>query len=171
VGRSLTRGRVCHLQLLLALASAAILRSESHGTRDHTRILLYQVRDFPFRRLLRLAGLRWRYSSPPPHVIRISEETLTTELTSIRTEYSRSPSQRVPLLSVAAETSEPLSSKLTSASAAIPAFRQCLPSRQLLRTEGVAWSAQRIRTAVNLGFLNRHRYFSIQVAPQLSSRG
>jgi hypothetical protein len=37
---SLTRGRVCRLQLLLAL---------------------------PFRRLLRLAGLRWRYSTPPSH--------------------------------------------------------------------------------------------------------
>jgi hypothetical protein len=24
---------------------------------------------FPFRRLLRLAGLRWRYSTPPPHGI------------------------------------------------------------------------------------------------------
>jgi hypothetical protein len=32
------------------------------------------------------------------------------------------------VLSVAAETSEPLPSKLTSASAAIPAFRQCLLS-------------------------------------------
>jgi hypothetical protein len=29
--------------------------------------LLSQIRDFPFRRLLRLAGLRWRYSTPPPH--------------------------------------------------------------------------------------------------------
>jgi hypothetical protein len=36
---------------------------------------------------------------------------------------------------------------------------------------GVAWSAQRIYTAVNIGFLDRSRYFSIQVAPQLSSRG
>jgi hypothetical protein len=62
---SLTRGRVCHLQLLLALASAVILGSESRGTRDH--ILLSQIRDFPFRRLLRLAGLRWKYSAPPPH--------------------------------------------------------------------------------------------------------
>jgi hypothetical protein len=52
---SLTRGRVCRLQLLLALASAVILRSESRG-----------IRDFPFRRLLRLGGLRWRYSIPPP---------------------------------------------------------------------------------------------------------
>jgi hypothetical protein len=36
---------------------------------------------------------------------------------------------------------------------------------------GVAWSAQRIFTAVNLGFINRSRYFSFQVFPQLSSRG
>jgi hypothetical protein len=33
---------------------------------------------------------------------------------------------------------------------------------------GVAWSAQQILTAVNLGFLDQSRYFSIQVAPQLS---
>jgi hypothetical protein len=39
------------------------------------------------------------------------------------------------------------------------------------RVEGVAWSAQRIPTAINLGFLDRSRYFFIQVAPQLSSRG
>jgi hypothetical protein len=61
----LTRGRVCRLQLLLALASAVIFVSESLGTCDH--ILLSQIRDFPFRRLPRLAGLRWRYSTPPPH--------------------------------------------------------------------------------------------------------
>jgi hypothetical protein len=62
------RGRVCCLQLLLALASAVILGFESRGTRDH--ILLFQIRDFPFYRLLRLAGLRWWYSTPPPHGIR-----------------------------------------------------------------------------------------------------
>jgi hypothetical protein len=61
----LTRGRVCRLQLLLALASAVIFGFESRGTRDH--ILLSQIRDFLFCRLLRLAGLRWRYSTPPPH--------------------------------------------------------------------------------------------------------
>jgi hypothetical protein len=88
---SLTRGRVCHLQLLLALASLVSLRSESPGTRDH--ILLFQIRDstnlegqgpvfifprnrvaqlyppgagFPFCRLLRFAGIRWKYSNPPP---------------------------------------------------------------------------------------------------------
>jgi hypothetical protein len=36
---------------------------------------------------------------------------------------------------------------------------------------GVTWSAQRIPTAIKLGFLYRSRYFFIQVAPQLSSRG
>jgi hypothetical protein len=62
---SLTRGRVCRFQLLLVLASAVILGSESQGTLDY--ILLSQIWDVPFRRLLRLAGLRWRYSTPPPH--------------------------------------------------------------------------------------------------------
>jgi hypothetical protein len=62
---SLTRGRIYRLQLLLALASAVFLGSESLGTREH--ILLSQIWDFPFRRLLRLAGSRWKYSTPPPH--------------------------------------------------------------------------------------------------------
>jgi hypothetical protein len=64
---SQTRGRICRLQLLLAFASAVIFWFESRGTRDH--ILLSQIRDFPFRRLLQFAGLRWRYSTPPPHEI------------------------------------------------------------------------------------------------------
>jgi hypothetical protein len=59
----LTRGRICRLQLLRALASAVIIGSESRRTRGH--ILLSQIRDFPFRRLLRLAGSRWRYSVIP----------------------------------------------------------------------------------------------------------
>jgi hypothetical protein len=62
---SLTRGRVCRLQLFLVLARAVIFGSEFHETRDHN--LLSQIRDFPFRRLLRLSGLRWRYSTPHPH--------------------------------------------------------------------------------------------------------
>jgi hypothetical protein len=62
---SLTRGRVCRLQFLLALTSAVIFGSESRRTRGH--ILLSQIRDFPFRRLLRLAGSRWRHSTLPPH--------------------------------------------------------------------------------------------------------
>jgi hypothetical protein len=39
------RGWVCRLQLLLVLASAVILRSESQGTDAH--ILLSQIRDSP----------------------------------------------------------------------------------------------------------------------------
>jgi hypothetical protein len=42
---SLTTGWVCRLQLLLALASAVILGSESRGIHDH--ILLSQSRDSP----------------------------------------------------------------------------------------------------------------------------
>jgi hypothetical protein len=62
---SLTRGRVCLLYMLLSLSSVVFLWSESLRTRGH--ILLSQIWDFPFRRLLRLAGSRWRYSTPPPH--------------------------------------------------------------------------------------------------------
>jgi hypothetical protein len=40
-GCSLTRGRVCHLQLLLTLDSAVILGSEFRGTRDHILLPLY----------------------------------------------------------------------------------------------------------------------------------
>jgi hypothetical protein len=51
----------------------------------------------------------------------------------------------------------------------IPTERPPLVSEvsvNLLRVEGVARSAQRIPTAVNLSFLDRSRYFFIQVAPQ-----
>jgi hypothetical protein len=51
--------------MLLVFASAVFLGSEFLETRDH--ILLSQFRNFHFRRLLRLAGSRWRYSTPPPH--------------------------------------------------------------------------------------------------------
>jgi hypothetical protein len=58
---SLTRRRVCRIQFLVVLASAVVFGSES--SRTHGHILLSQIRDFPFRRLLRLAGSRWRYST------------------------------------------------------------------------------------------------------------
>jgi hypothetical protein len=99
VAPSLTRGWVCNLLLLLVIACAFPLESGSRGTLDH--ILLSQFlrlpqpgepgpciyipqeqggsvispgTGFPFRRLLRLAGLRWRYYIPPPHGL------LTTDL-------------------------------------------------------------------------------------------
>jgi hypothetical protein len=45
--------------------TAVFLGSESLGTRDH--ILLSQIWVFPFRRLLRLAGWQWMYSTQPPN--------------------------------------------------------------------------------------------------------
>jgi hypothetical protein len=45
VTSTLTRGWVCHLQLLQVLSSADILRSESRRIHDH--ILLSQIGDFP----------------------------------------------------------------------------------------------------------------------------
>jgi hypothetical protein len=77
---SLMRGRVCRLKLLLAIASAVIFGSESLRTRGH--ILLSQIPDFPFRRLLRLAGSRWRYSTPPPHGVLLSVLTCPAFITS-----------------------------------------------------------------------------------------
>jgi hypothetical protein len=73
---SLTRRRICPLYMLLALASAIFLGSESFGTRDH--IILSQIWDFPFRRLLRLAGSWWRYSTLPPHGLLLTELRVTS---------------------------------------------------------------------------------------------
>jgi hypothetical protein len=89
---SLTRAWVCNLlvQLLLGLARAVTLGSKSCRTHDHVLLShlrppqhggpgprIYITRNmptgtgFPFRRLLRLAGLRWRYSNPPPHGLNV----------------------------------------------------------------------------------------------------
>jgi hypothetical protein len=79
VAHSLTRGRVCLLYVLLALASAVFLGYESLETRDH--ILLSQIWDFPFRCLLRLAGSRWRYSTPSPHELLVSRYIVSDRIT------------------------------------------------------------------------------------------
>jgi hypothetical protein len=94
VAVSLTREQICNLLLLLVLASAVPLGSDSRGTQDHIlpsqflrfpqpggsgpRIYIPQElggpvippgTGIPFCRLLRLAGLRWRYSIPRPYGI------------------------------------------------------------------------------------------------------
>jgi hypothetical protein len=82
--------------------------SESRGTRNN--ILLSQIRNFPFRRLLRLAGLQWRYSTPPPHGLQGSP---FYNFGSNRVEITTPNNSSVVLcLSFAADTcfSEPLSS-------------------------------------------------------------
>jgi hypothetical protein len=60
----LTWGALSDKRAGLSFTVAVGLRRRSHF-RDH--ILLSQIWDFPFRRLLRLTGSRWRYSTPPPH--------------------------------------------------------------------------------------------------------
>jgi hypothetical protein len=57
---SLTGGQVCSLQLVLDLASATILGSESGRTRSY---LYPPGTGYPCRRPLRLTGLEWRYST------------------------------------------------------------------------------------------------------------
>jgi hypothetical protein len=47
----------------------------------------------------------------------------------------------------------------------------CEVSANFYGYRGVAWSARRIPTAVNLRFLDRSRYFLVEVAPHLSSQG
>jgi hypothetical protein len=81
---SQTRGRICLLYKLLVLASVFLFGSESLGTRDH--ILQSHIRDFPFRRLLRLAGSRWRYSTPPPHGFETEADCSFSIVISRRTE-------------------------------------------------------------------------------------
>jgi hypothetical protein len=85
VASSLTRGWVCCLQLLLVLPSAVILmtfyclrfetpttwkvRSPIYIPKEQGGPVITPPTGFPFRCLLRLAGLRRRYSTPPPHGI------------------------------------------------------------------------------------------------------
>jgi hypothetical protein len=60
---------VCRLQLLLTLASAVILRSESRGTHDH--ILMSQIRDSP-----NLEGQVLVYMSPRNKVAQVYPRAL-----------------------------------------------------------------------------------------------
>jgi hypothetical protein len=66
---SLTIGRICHLQLLLAPANTVILRPESRGTHDHT--LLSHIRDFP-----NLEGQVPVFISPRNRVARLYTQAL-----------------------------------------------------------------------------------------------
>jgi hypothetical protein len=46
--------------------------------RSHSRVRVRwdsQIWEFPFCHLLRLAGLRWRYSTPPPHGIDVNSHS------------------------------------------------------------------------------------------------
>jgi hypothetical protein len=45
---------------------------------DSQPYFLSHIWDFPFRRLLRLAGSRWRYSTPPPHGYELQADSCYT---------------------------------------------------------------------------------------------
>jgi hypothetical protein len=79
---SLTRGRVCrllatgprhsrHSRILLPYFNVSDSRLRQHEKRPMTQEqggpVIPPENWVPFRRLLRLAGLRWRYSNLPPH--------------------------------------------------------------------------------------------------------
>jgi hypothetical protein len=66
---SLTRGWICRLQLMLVLASAVIIRSESRGTHDH--ILLSQIRVSP-----NLEGQIPVFITPRNRVARLNPQAL-----------------------------------------------------------------------------------------------
>jgi hypothetical protein len=84
---SLTRGRVCPLQLLLALARAVIFGSESHGIHDH--ILLSQILDSP-----NLEGQATVFISPRNRVTQLYPQALGS-LFVASYEYSNPPPRGV----------------------------------------------------------------------------
>jgi hypothetical protein len=98
VASSLMRGWVCNLLLMLVLTSASCSGPSPTGLKAIFYCLNFETPQpggpcpciyipqeqgspviplgtgFPFGRLLRLAGLRWRYSIPPPHGIPTSRD-------------------------------------------------------------------------------------------------
>jgi hypothetical protein len=84
--------------MLLVLASTVFFGSESCGTRDH--ILLSQFSDFHFLCLRRLAGSRWKYSTPPPHGLSKWIHEWTLFYNSGRTEDRSLPPTFRPLYSL-----------------------------------------------------------------------
>jgi hypothetical protein len=73
-------------KIAAGLASKVIFRSEFRGTRDY--ILLSQIWDFPFRRLLLFAGLRWGVR-PRLHTVNYSTFYLSNLATNRLSLYSR----------------------------------------------------------------------------------
>jgi hypothetical protein len=82
---SLTLGRVCRLQLLLALASVAILGSESRWSHDHILLRFEPLptwkgqvpvftRIFPRKRVAQLYPRQWVLFSSPPTTRRATVE-------------------------------------------------------------------------------------------------
>jgi hypothetical protein len=84
---SLTRGRVCHN---FCWPSPAPSLSGPSPVGLAIIYLLPQVRDFAFSRLVRIAGLGWRFSTTPPHGIDSCESTTCPFMTrcGLRTKHT-----------------------------------------------------------------------------------
>jgi hypothetical protein len=67
--------------------SASTIRSCSH---EHILTVSFETVVLPFRRLLRLAGLRWGHSKPPPHDVE-AEAEFTTDSQSASLSWCRTP--------------------------------------------------------------------------------
>jgi hypothetical protein len=125
---SLTRGRVCLLYMLLALASIVFLGLESLWIRDD--ILLSQIWDFPFRRLLRLAGSRWRYSNPPPQGLLKLDITIVA-LYSLRTDHAQKTRFYFCVRNITPSTSHATPNQYCWSVTSCACVEVCLPSRNL----------------------------------------
>jgi hypothetical protein len=128
-------------------------------------ILLSPIWDFPFRRLLRLAGSRWRYSTPPPHGFKKKEKknsnwtmlTLTSSRHGPRTENTTLPLLHACLLEFPRDRYP-----------ASPLVRSLLPSTVLLAT----WLFERVYLAPCCIMVHREHspYFCVFAATCTLSR-
>jgi hypothetical protein len=105
---SLTIAWVCHLRLLLALASAVILWSASRGTHDH--ILVSQIRDFP-----NLVVQIPVFISPRNRVVQLYPQALGSH-------FVASYDSSFACSLVAGETTYPQSCSLATALVLLPAY-------------------------------------------------
>jgi hypothetical protein len=85
---TLTRGCVCRLEMLLVLASAVILSTQSLGTHDH--ILVSQIRESPNLEgqvPVFISPRQWVPFSSPPTTRRATVEVLDPVSTRAKTEF------------------------------------------------------------------------------------
>jgi hypothetical protein len=98
-------GRACNLpiQLLLSLVSAVTLRSTSRRTR-YPLLLSHLALWVPFCNLLRLSGLRWKYSNPPPPEVCVVYCVVYSQDTNVTENITPAYSSTLTCVSFATET-------------------------------------------------------------------
>jgi hypothetical protein len=129
-------GALSHERTGLPFAIATGPRQRSHfrvrvpwDSRPY--FLLSQIRDFPFRRLLRLARSRWRYSTPPPYELPLPN----IKFIKIYRPWFGSPQLCNSALSESSSTPQPLSHATARNNSDAFTFISSLPEGR----EGEAW--------------------------------